>query len=128
MSEHLKGLLVRVKEVLPNALFTHCLAHRLNLVLQHGCSLNTICQILFANITGLAAYFHNSTSHTNVVDNIVGKRIPQFVQIRWSSRSKVLHVIVNERSGFINVFDFIIKDSNSSSESICGAIGHLKKF
>ena len=30
MSGHLTGLQARVKEVAPNALFTHCLAHRLN--------------------------------------------------------------------------------------------------
>ncbi|KAL4143908.1 hypothetical protein QTP88_006162 [Uroleucon formosanum] len=94
MSEHLTGLQARVKEVAPNALFTHCLAHRLNLVLQHGCR----------------------------------KRIPQFVQTRWSSRSKILHTIVNEWSGFINVFDCISKDPKSSSESICGAIGHFKNL
>jgi len=41
MAGHVNGLQVLVKEVAPNALFTHCLAHRLNLVLQHGCSANT---------------------------------------------------------------------------------------
>ncbi|XP_025198313.1 zinc finger MYM-type protein 1-like, partial [Melanaphis sacchari] len=128
MSGHLTGLQARVKEVAPNALFTHCLAHRLNLVLQHGCSINAKCRIFFANLTGIAAYFHNSTSRTNFVDTIVGKRIPQFVQTRWSSRSKILHTIVNEWSGFINVFDCISKDPKSSSESICGAIGHLKNL
>ncbi|KAL4149969.1 hypothetical protein QTP88_003820 [Uroleucon formosanum] len=128
MSGHLTGLQARVKEVAPNALFTHCLAHRLNLVLQHGCSINAKCRIFFANLTGIAAYFHNSTSRTNFVDTIVGERIPQFVQTRWSSRSKILHTIVNEWSGFINVFDCISKDPKSSSESICGAIGHFKNL
>ncbi|KAL4107233.1 hypothetical protein QTP88_017616 [Uroleucon formosanum] len=128
MSGHLTGLQARVKEVAPNALFTHCLAHRLNLVLQHGCSINAKCRIFFANLTGIAAYFHNSTSRTNFVDTIVGKRIPQFVQTRWSSRSKILHTIVNEWSGFIDVFDCISKDPKSSSESIFGAIGHFKNL
>ncbi|KAL4113379.1 hypothetical protein QTP88_017011 [Uroleucon formosanum] len=128
MSGHLTGLQARVKEVAPNALFTHCLAHRLNLVLQHGCSINAKCRIFFANLTGIAAYFHNSTSRTNFVDTIVGKRIPQFVQIRWSSRSKILHTIVNKWSGFIDVFDCISKDPKSSSKSICGAIGHFKNL
>ncbi|KAL4152679.1 hypothetical protein QTP88_000512 [Uroleucon formosanum] len=80
------SLQARVKEVAPNALFTHCLAHRLNLVLQHGCSINAKCRIFFANLT------------------------------------------VNEWSGFINVFDCISKDPKSSSESICGAIGHFKNL
>ncbi|KAL4141558.1 hypothetical protein QTP88_004182 [Uroleucon formosanum] len=108
MSGHLTSLQARVKEVAPNALFTYCLAHRLNLVLQHGCSINAKCRIFFANLTG--------------------KRIPQFVQTRWSSRSKILHTIVNKLSGFIDVFDCISKDPKSSSESICGAIGHFKNL
>ncbi|KAL4154561.1 hypothetical protein QTP88_000418 [Uroleucon formosanum] len=53
MSGHLTGLQARVKEVAPNALFTHCLAHRLNLVLQHGCSINAKCRIFFANLTAV---------------------------------------------------------------------------
>jgi hypothetical protein len=52
MSGHSTGLQARVKELTPNALFTHCLSHRLNLVLQHGFNINTMCRIFFANITG----------------------------------------------------------------------------
>lgn len=126
MSGNLTDLQDRVKEVAPHALFTHCLAHKLNLLLKQGCSINVKCRIFFANLSGIATYFHNSTSRINVVDNIVGKPIPQFAQTRWSSQSKILHILVNEWSGFIKVFDFISKDPKSSSESICGAIGHLK--
>ncbi|XP_050060818.1 zinc finger MYM-type protein 1-like [Aphis gossypii] len=128
MFAHLTGLQAIVKELAPNALFTHSLSHRLNLVLQHGCSINTKCRIFFANLTGIFTYFHDSTSRTNIVDNILGKRIPQFVQSRWSSRSKILSTLVHEWSGFINVFNFISNDPTSSSESICGAIGHLKNL
>jgi len=128
MAGHVNGLQVKVKEVAPNALFTHCLAHRLNLVLQHGYSANTQCRIFFANMTGISSFFHNSTSRTNVVDAIVGKRIPQFVQTRWASRSKILNLVVDKWDEFKTVFELIIKDPNSSSESICGSTGHLNNF
>lgn len=128
MAGNLTGLQARVKNIAPNAIFTHCLAHRLNLVLQNGCSMNSKCRIFFANVTGLSAYFHNSTSRINVVDNIIGKRIPQFVQTRWSSRSKILNLLVNEWSNFITVFDTIRDDPKSSSESIFGATGHSKNL
>jgi len=127
MFAHLTGLQARVKELAPNSLFTHSLSHRLNLVLQYGCSINPKCRIFFANLTGIFTYFHDSTSRTSVADNILGKRIPQFVQSRWSSRSKILKT-VHEWSRFINVFDFISNDPTSSSESICGAISHLKNL
>jgi len=77
-------------------------------------------------------FFCNSTSCTNVVDAIVGKRIPQFVQKRWASRSKILNLVVDKWDKFKTVFEhIIINDSNSSFESICGSTGHLnnlKKF
>ncbi|CAI6360376.1 unnamed protein product [Macrosiphum euphorbiae] len=126
MSKKLTDLQSRVKEVAPNALFTHSLAHELNLILQQGCSVNAKCRIFFANLTGIVAYFHNSTSRINVVNNIIEEPIPQFAQSRWPSESTILHILVNEWLGFINVFDFIINDPNSSNESICGAIGLLK--
>jgi hypothetical protein len=77
-------------------------------------------------MTGISKYFHNSTSRTNVVDIVVGKCIPQFVQTRWSSRSKILHLLVNEWSKFKTVFETIINDPKSSDESICGATGYSK--
>jgi len=43
---------------------------------------NKPCRIFFSTLTGISAFFHNSTSRTNVVDSIVGKRIPQIVQTR----------------------------------------------
>jgi len=61
MSGYLTGLQARVKELASNALFTHCLAHRLNLVLQHGYRINAKFRIYFANLTGITAYFHNFT-------------------------------------------------------------------
>lgn len=128
MAGHINGLQAKVIEIAPNALFTHCLAHRLNLVLQHGCSANTQCRIFFANITGISSFFHNSTARTNVVDSIIGKRMPQFVQTRWASRSKILHLLVDKWNEFKTVFEIIINNSNSSPESICGSIGHLKNL
>lgn len=126
MAGNITGLQARIKTIAPNALFTHCLAHRLNLVLQHGCSGNDV--IFFANMAGISAYFHNSTSCTNVADEVIGKRVPQFVQTRWSSRSNILHLLVNEWSKFQTVFETIISNPNSSAESICGAIGHIKSL
>ncbi|CAI6357543.1 unnamed protein product [Macrosiphum euphorbiae] len=96
--------------------------------LQHGCNSNKICRIFFANLTGISAFFHNSTSRTNVVDSIIGKRIPQFVQTRWASRSKILHLLVNEWINFKAVFEAIINDAKSSANSICGSVGHLKNL
>jgi len=97
--EHLTDLQAKIKESAPNALFIHSLTHKLNLVLQHGCSINAECRIFFANLTDITTYFHNSTSHTNVVENIIGKQNPQFVQTRWYSRSKFYIILLISGQG-----------------------------
>lgn len=79
-------------------------------------------------MTGISAFFQNSTSRSYVVDTIVGKRIPQFVQTRWSSRSKIINLVVDKWKEFHNVFEVIMNDPKSSSESIYGASGHLKNL
>ena len=43
MSSELNGLQSKIRSYAPQALFTHCLAHRLNLVLQHSC--RNICSV-----------------------------------------------------------------------------------
>jgi hypothetical protein len=67
MAGNLTELQTKVKNVAPNAIFTHCLAHRLNLVLQNGCNMNSKCRIFFANLTGISAYLHSSILLTNRV-------------------------------------------------------------
>lgn len=57
MSSRLNGVLAKVKERAPLALFIHCYAHRLNLVLTQGASKLKECKIFFAHLNGLAAFF-----------------------------------------------------------------------
>jgi hypothetical protein len=82
MAGNSTSLQARIKELAPNALFTHYLAHKLNLILQHNCNNNEKCRIFFANMTGISAFFHDSTYRSNVIDSIIGKRIPQLFQTR----------------------------------------------
>jgi len=80
--------------------------------------LNFVCSL---QIYGISAYFHILTSRSNVVDTIIGKRVSQFVQTRWSSRSKIINLVVDKWKEFQYVIEVIKNDSNSSSESVCGA-------
>lgn len=47
MAGHLNGLQQKVKEVAPQAIFVHCLAHRLNLVLEQSAKNNSLNAELF---------------------------------------------------------------------------------
>lgn len=96
MSGHLNGLQVKIKEVAPQAVFVHCLPHRLNLVLQQSVSNIAKCRIFFANVNGIPAFFHHSSKRTFIADTITGRRIPTAGDTRWTSSSKILNVIHTE--------------------------------
>ena len=57
MSGELNGLQAKIKTIAPQALFTHCHAHRLNLVLQDTCKNVKECRVFFANLSGFASFF-----------------------------------------------------------------------
>ena len=47
MSSELKGVQAKVKEHAPDAIFIHCYAHRLNLILSQAASSNAKCNVFF---------------------------------------------------------------------------------
>lgn len=64
MSGQLNGLQAKIKEVAPQAVFIHCLAHRLNLVLQQGCIMRF--QLVGHFLQTSVAYLLSSTILLNV--------------------------------------------------------------
>ncbi|CAH0555131.1 unnamed protein product [Brassicogethes aeneus] len=128
MAGHLNGLQAKIKKEAPQALFIHCSAHKLNLVLQDSCKAIKECRVFFATLTGIPNYFHQSAKRTFFVDNLVGKRIPAFTKTRWASRSKIITLLFDNYLEFIPVFQKIIDDKTCSAASINGARGFLKSL
>ncbi|CAH1997022.1 unnamed protein product [Acanthoscelides obtectus] len=128
MSGQLNGLQAKIKEQAPQAVFVHCLAHRMNLVLQQSCNSITKCRIFFATISGLPPFFHHSPKRTNVADSIIGRRIPVSVITRWTSNSKVISFINKEWDSLKQVFTEIINDLTSDQASVRQSDGFLNKF
>lgn len=126
MAGSLNGLQKKIKDDAPFALFTHCSAHRLNLVLQNGAKTIKNCRIYFASATSIPGFFHQSAKRTFILDSEIGKRIPTASDTRWASRSKIIHALDSEWENLKTVFRKIIDDQSSSAESINGAKGYLK--
>lgn len=57
MASDLNGLQAKVKAIAPSAMFVHCYAHRLNLVLSQGAKCLPECRIFFASLSGFATFF-----------------------------------------------------------------------
>lgn len=57
MSRVRNGLQAKIKEVVPRAVFVHCLGHRLNLVLQQSCCSISKCRIFLLPLVVYPRFF-----------------------------------------------------------------------
>ena len=57
MAGEISGLNVRVNEKYQEALFIHCYAHKLNLVLSQSVRRINACKRFFSTLTGLSTFF-----------------------------------------------------------------------
>jgi len=71
MSGELNGVQAKVKEHAPDAIFIHCYAHRLNLVLSQAASSNAKCNVFFSTLGGLSTFFPTSSKRMSLLDDIV---------------------------------------------------------
>ena len=76
MSSELNGVQARIKEDVPEAMFLHCYAHKLNLVLLQSAKCMHECKTFFKTLEGLSAFFSKSTKRTHLLDNVVKRRLP----------------------------------------------------
>ncbi|KAF2905735.1 hypothetical protein ILUMI_00448 [Ignelater luminosus] len=108
-TEHLSDLQAKIKEKAPQAVFVHCMSHRLNFILQQSCRRIFKCRIFFAAISGISSFFHSSIERTHV---------PSVAETRWSSNSRLLRVITEDWDKLKQVFESIMNDEGSDEESI----------
>jgi hypothetical protein len=128
MSGHLSGLQARVKERCPEALFVHCVAHRLNLVLSQALQNYNIseCKVFFKTLGGFAAFFSKSTKRTETLDREVKKRFPSVCPTRWSYNGRLVETLYEYRKELIAMFEGMLNDpDNWDSETFNMARGYL---
>lgn len=126
MSGHLNGLQQKIKEHAPQAVFVHCLAHRLNLVLQQSFKKISKCRIFFASITGIPSFFHSSAKRSYALASTSARRMPTITETRWSSNSKLISAIVQDWQKLKEVFENIVTSEESDRNSVQLARGFLR--
>lgn len=129
MSGELNGLQAKVREIAPQAIFTHCFAHRLNLVLQQSCSKIKPVKVFFSTLQGMPAYFHRSSKRTAVLDRVLGKRVPTNSEVRWNSNSKIISAVHTNRLTLIEVFRELLESSDAVTvREAQGYLNNLEDF
>lgn len=130
MAGHLNGLQAKIKTVAPNAIFTHCYAHTLNLILSKAC-MGSIrdCRIFFSNLSGFSAFFSKSTKRTDVLNLVGSAHIPSNAASRWNFTSRSVFTVFSNKNKLIEVFDHILShdDFKHDQQTLRESIG-LKNF
>lgn len=88
-------------------MFTHCYGHKLNLVLSQSAQMIPECKVFFKTVEGLTAYFSKSTKRSNLLDEVVKRRIPRAAATRWNSNSRLIQTIMFHYAELREVFSLI---------------------
>ena len=125
MSSELNGVQAKIKEKVPEAMFTHCYAHKLNLVLLHSAKCISECKAFFKTLEGLSAFFSKSTKRTRLLDDVVKHRLPRASATRWSSNSRLLQTVSMHHTDLLTTFPAIDDDDedNWDNDSIMKSAG-----
>ena len=125
MSPELNGVQAKIKEKVSEAMFTHCYAHILNLVLAHSAKSITECKTFFKTLKGLSAFFSKSTKRSHLLDEIVKRRLPRASTTRWSSNSRLVLTVSIHYLDLLTVFRTISDIEDSwDNDSVIKSVGY----
>ena len=132
MSGRVNGFCAKMRTLNPSILFTHCHAHRLNLVVTDSLKSDEVLKIFFTSLSHFRTYFHRSTKRTSVLDDCLKEskhkqhRIASVPETRWSYGSRSVSTIIDLHEVLVQCLSYIIKNFND--ESVCLAEGLLLKL
>lgn len=107
MSGRFNGVQKLIQDKYQYANFIHCYAHQVNLVMSKAGSINRQARIFFSNLTGICAFFSNSSQRTEILDAVVQRRLPRGSQTRWNFHSRGVKTVYDYRKDLITVMEII---------------------
>ncbi|XP_065209889.1 zinc finger MYM-type protein 1-like [Planococcus citri] len=127
MSGQHNGLQAKIKENYNNAIFIHCYAHKLNLVLSQSVNHISECKIFFTTLSAFGSFFNKSTSRSSALNEEVQKRFPSASPTRWNYNSRIVGNLHQNKDAIMQLLQKMVTNENSSwdAETINGARGLL---
>ncbi|XP_056145441.1 kelch-like protein 41a isoform X1 [Lampris incognitus] len=122
----LNAVQAKIKEKIPQALFVHCYAHSLNLVMSQGTAKIKECKVFFSHLGGLAAFFTKSAIRTKLLDEICQRRAPRVAPTRWNFSSRLVCTVYEWREELLQLFQFIVDHHDDFAEdAVHSADGYI---
>ena len=109
MSSELNGVQAKIRETVPQAVFLHCYAHKLNLVLSQSVSELLECNNFFSILGSLASFFSSSTKRTALLDEMVGKRFPKLAPTRWNYSGRLVGTVKENKDSLMDLLKAILE-------------------
>lgn len=124
MSGQHNGLQTLVRSKCKNAIFVHCYAHKLNLILKQSVDYIKECKIFFTTLSGLSSFFSKSTKRIHALDQEVRKRFPSVAPTRWNYNSRLIEMMSEYREEVLNLMNSIVENGEKwDSETLLCAKG-----
>lgn len=111
-----------VKDSCPNALFIHCYAHQLNLVLMYGANHIKDVKLFVCNLTAFHSFFRRSSTRTNLLRE-KGFALPHPNDTRWNYHSRAVQTIKKHLKDLNDVFKYIIDSNLFDRETVSATLG-----
>lgn len=127
MSGEKNGVQFRIKQIYPNALFIHCYAHQLNLVLLHGAKTIKPVKLFICNLTMFHTFFSRSTKRSELLRE-QGFKLPNQSDTRWNYHSRAASTIKKYFLELKNAILHVTEDPNWDPISVCTASGLYDKL
>lgn len=134
MSGSCTGVQARIQQHAPMAVYIHCMAHRLNLVLVDVCKNVNAASEFFALLEAVYVFMSSGTSHPAFLDaqnRIYPDRRPlelkRIIETRWSCRYESIETIIKVFTAVIQTLERI-SDTHHSAERAALARGYLHQL
>lgn len=126
------GLQTLVRSKYENAIYVHCYAHKLDIVLKQSVEYIKECKIFFSSLDGLSAFFSKSTERVQAIENAVNKRLPfisgSIAHTKWKYNNGRLIELMHEHGEDVLIFMVSIMENaeNWDSETLFSSRGYVE--
>ncbi|KAL4121591.1 hypothetical protein QTP88_014076 [Uroleucon formosanum] len=113
MSGQHNGLQALVRLKCKNAMFVHCYAHKLNLILKQSVDHIKECKVFFLTLSGLSSFFSKSTKRIYALEQEVKKKFPSVAPTRWNYNSRLVEMMSEYKQEVLNLMGTIIENGEN---------------
>ena len=109
------------------AIFTHCYAHVLNLVLQQSLSSIKECLIFFQSLNGLSAFFSRSSKRSHELRQFKSRKLPAVAPARRNFTSRISNTVLKHRNQLMDFFQYVVDNPEDwDSDTLIKSEGFLR--